>query len=48
MVTHAGSWLGYSSWLGMRPSEGVAVALACNIDGLDAETLGLDVLEVWT
>ena len=47
MVAHAGSWLGYSSWLGIRPAEGVAVAVACNIDGLDAEALGLDVLDIW-
>ncbi len=47
MVSHAGSWLGYSSWLGIRPADGVAVAVACNIDELDAEGLGLDVVDIW-
>jgi CubicO group peptidase (beta-lactamase class C family) len=48
IVSHAGSWIGYSSYLGIRPADEVAVAISCNIDELDAEGLGIAVLDIWT
>lgn len=47
MLTHGGSWTGYSSVLTIRPDDGVAVAVTCNIDGLDAEGLGAEVVDIW-
>ena len=47
-LSHSGSWIGYSSALVMQPEEALAVAVACNVDRLDAESLAFDVLDVWT
>lgn len=47
LLQHGGSWIGYSSALVMRPASGVAVAVACNIDGIDAENLAESTLDIW-
>jgi CubicO group peptidase (beta-lactamase class C family) len=47
VLLHGGSWLGYASYLEVRPSEQLAVAVACNGDDIDAETLGADVADAW-
>lgn len=38
---------GYSSALVIDPTQGLAVAVTCNIDGFDAEDRADVVLEVW-
>lgn len=45
---HPGSWIGYGSALVMEPEAGVGVAVACNIDGIDAWDRAEEVLEVWS
>jgi CubicO group peptidase (beta-lactamase class C family) len=47
VLLHGGSWLGYASYLEVRPSEQLAVAVACNGDDIDAEDLGAAVADVW-
>lgn len=47
VLGHTGSWIGYGSALVMQPSTGVAVAVTCNIDGVDAETLAQDTFDIW-
>lgn len=47
ILRHGGSWIGYGSALVMKPSAGLAVAVACNIDGVDAEGLAAATLEIW-
>jgi len=48
VLGHTGSWIGYGSALLMQPSTGVAVAVTCNIEGVDAETLAQDTFDIWT
>lgn len=45
---HGGSWIGYGSALVMQPSTSIAVAVTCNIDGVDAEGLVASTLAIWT
>jgi CubicO group peptidase (beta-lactamase class C family) len=47
LLTHAGSWIGYSSSLAVRPADDLAVAVACNIDLLDADSLVASVMDIW-
>jgi CubicO group peptidase (beta-lactamase class C family)/superfamily II DNA or RNA helicase len=47
LLWHTGSWIGVSSSLEVRPADGLAVAVLCNIDDLSAEALGDSVVEVW-
>lgn len=47
LLRHGGSWIGYSSALVIDPTQGLAVAVTCNIDGFDAEDRADVVLEVW-
>lgn len=46
-LRHGGSWIGYGSALTIRPSTGVAVAVACNLDGIDAEGLAETIYSAW-
>ncbi|MFT6291925.1 MAG: CubicO group peptidase (beta-lactamase class C family) [Ilumatobacter sp.] len=48
VVWHGGSWLGYSSYVGIRSGSAVAVAVTCNIDRFDAEDLGVRILNIWS
>lgn len=45
---HGGSWIGYGSAITMVPEEGLAVAVTCNIDGIDAESRADEVLAIWS
>lgn len=47
ILRHGGSWIGYGSALVMKPSAGLAVAVACNIDGVDAESLAAETFGIW-
>lgn len=46
-VTHDGAWSGFSSSLTIRLEDGLAVAVVCNIDDLDAGELVDEVVDVW-
>lgn len=46
-LTHSGSWIGYGSVLTVLPDEGIAAAIACNIDGYDVEAAAGEVLAIW-
>jgi len=46
-LTHSGSWIGYGSVLTILPDEGIAVAIACNIDGYHVEAAAAEVLAIW-
>ncbi len=45
---HGGSWIGYGSALVMQPATDTAVAVTCNIDGVDAEGLAASTLAIWS
>lgn len=47
VLSHGGSWTGVSSYLQVQPADELAVAVACNIDDLDAEGLGAAVVAAW-
>ena len=47
VLGHGGSWIGYSAAIAMEPASGVAVAVACNIDGDDAESRAAEILDLW-
>jgi CubicO group peptidase (beta-lactamase class C family) len=47
VLRHGGSWLGYASSLEVRPADHLAVAVAGNIDDLDAELLGEAIADTW-
>ena len=48
LISHSGSWIGYSSYLAIRPDAGTAVAISCNIDEFDADSLGNALLDIWS
>ncbi len=48
VLSHAGSWIGYASATVVAPEAGVGVAVACNIDGLDAIGRAEEILDIWT
>lgn len=48
VLYHGGAWIGVASYLQVQPADGLAVALTCNVDDLDAEALGDEVVQVWT
>lgn len=48
MISHSGSWIGYGSYLVIHPDAGTAVAISCNIDGFDADSLGDALLDIWS
>ncbi len=48
VLSHSGAWIGYSSALIVEPPEDLAVAVACNVDDLDAEALADAVHTVWS
>jgi CubicO group peptidase (beta-lactamase class C family) len=47
LLFHSGAWVGVSSYLLVQPADRLAVAVACNVDDLDAESLGDAVAAVW-
>ncbi|MEX2622058.1 MAG: serine hydrolase domain-containing protein [Egibacteraceae bacterium] len=47
-LSHSGGWVGVSAHLQIQPDDNLAVAVACNIDDLDAEALAEEVVRVWT
>ncbi|MCD9625650.1 serine hydrolase domain-containing protein [Rhabdothermincola salaria] len=47
VISHGGSWIGYSSAITMEPASGVAVAVTCNVDSDDAESRAAEVLDLW-
>ena len=48
ILRHGGSWIGYGSAIVMQPSEGRAVAVTCNIDGVEAEGLAASTFDIWS
>ena len=48
VLAHGGSWYGYSAAIQMHPDSGLAVAVLCNIDDLDAEDLAQQVAAIWS
>ena len=48
ILVHSGAWIGTSAALQVQPADGVAVAVLCNIDDLDAQSLAQSVIDIWT
>jgi CubicO group peptidase (beta-lactamase class C family) len=47
VLFHSGGWTGVSSHLQIRTDDDLAVAVACNVDDLDAEALADEVVDIW-
>ena len=45
LLSHAGSWIGVASSLQMLPDAGLAVAVLCNGDDIDADGLATELLD---
>lgn len=48
LISHSGSWIGYGSYLVIRPKAEAAVAISCNIDGFETDPLGDALLDIWS
>lgn len=47
-ISHSGSWIGYGAYLVIQPDAEAAVAISCNIDGFDTDSLGDALLDIWS